>query len=307
MLLAASSGGAKNLKIAYVAGGSTTTFLTTENQATLATARAAGASIQMFDPDFDPTTQYNEMENVIASGKFNSIILTPISAEVMCPLVKKAIAKHIEVVTAIDPVCGLSYANGAATWYPGTLQSVSSQTPVWWDSYFKYISSANAKGGQVAVFTGPSILPLTVNTNNGAKKEFSGTKLSIVSTTAGDYTSATAFTMATDVFKAHPQVRVVVSNYSGMTQGIVEAAKQAGILGKLRIYDVGGTTQALQYVADGTLQMSVPLYPKAFGSLPAKALIEHAEGKAVPHTVDPIYPPQFITKSNWKSFEAEAY
>jgi ribose transport system substrate-binding protein len=301
------SAGSKTLKIAYLTGGSTTTFLTTENSAVLDTARAAGASIQMFDPAFDPTTQYDEMANVISGGKFNSIILTPISAQVMCPLVKKAIAKGIEVVTGIDPVCGLSYANGAATWYPGTLEAVSAQTPIWWDAYFDFIAKANPSGGEAAIFTGPSILPLTVNTNNAAKKVFAGTKLTVVSTSAGDYTSATAFTMAADVFKAHPHVRVVVSNYSGMTQGIIAAAKQAGILKSLRIYDVGGSKQALQLIASGTLAMSSPLVPATFGKLAAQALIEHADGKTVAHYIDPIYPLRFITKSNWQQFEAESY
>jgi ribose transport system substrate-binding protein len=295
------------LRIAYLTGGSTTTFLTTENSATIDAARAAGASIQMFDPAFDPTTQYDEMANVISGGKFNSIILTPISAQVMCPLVKKAIAKGIEVVTGIDPVCGLTYANGAATWYPGTLETVSAQTPTWWDLYFEYIAKTNSGGGEAAIFTGPSILPLTVNTNNAAKKVFAGTKLSVVSTSAGDYTSATAFTMAADVFKAHPHIRVVVSNYSGMTQGIIAAAKQAGVLKSLQMYDVGGSKQALQLVASGTLSMSSPLFPAKFGKLAVQALVAHAEGKSVAHYVDPIDPPQFITKSNWQQFESGAY
>ena len=299
--------GATNLRVAYITGGSLTTFLQVENAITMNTLKKAGAHVQMFDPAFDPTTEYNMMQSVVSGGAFNAIILLSLSGTVMCPLVKQAIKKGIIVVTGINSVCGLDNKNGPATWYPGTLQAVTGQTPSWFDSMFHYVKQQNPGGGQVAIFTGPSILPLTANTNNAATKVFASSNLSVVSTVAGDYTAPTALTAAEAVFKANPNISIVVSNYAGMTPGIVAAATAAGILNKIKIYDAGGTKQDFPLIASGTLAMSGLLVPRAIGQQTALALIQYAEGKKVPKWSNVGDLPIWITSSNYKKYLKYAY
>jgi ribose transport system substrate-binding protein len=299
--------GVKNLRVAYITGGSLTTFLQVENTVTVNTLKKAGAHVQMFDPAFNPTTEYNMMQSVISGGAFNAIILLPLSGVVMCPLVKQAIKRGITVVTGINSVCGLDNQNGSRTWYPGTLQAVSGQTPSWFEALFQYVKSQNSNGGQVAIFTGPSILPLSTNTNNAATKVFAGSNLSVVSAVAGDYTAPTALTAAEAVFKANPNISIVVSNYAGMTPGIIAAATSAGILNKIKIYDAGGTTQEFPLIQNGTIAASGLLVPRAIGKQTAKALIQYAQGKKVPKWSNVGDLPIFITASNYTQYLKFSY
>lgn len=297
----------KQLRIAYLAGGTSNTFLTTENTATMNTAKAYGARIQMFDPEFNATTQYNEMQSVISGGKFNAIILLPLSGTVMCPLVKQAIKKHILVVTGVFMVCGLDYKSGSATWYPGTVQSVPAQTNSWMIDFFKEIVATNTTGGQVAIFTGPAILTLSQITTKAATQVFAGTKFSVATTIAGDYTSPTAYTAAQNLFTSNPNINVVFVNYAGMTAGIIAAAQAAGVLNKISIYEAGGVKASLPAVANGTIKMSAEYYPGPIGKETALALIHYAQGKKVPRYNGVGDQRKWITQANWKLFSKTAY
>ena len=294
------------MRVAYFTAGTVNSYLTTENASTVSTLEAHGASVTTFDSTFSPTTQYDEMQTALASGKYNAFIVMANASQAICPMIKAAIAKKIPVVTVIDAVCGLDYQNGAAAWYPGTLQAIPAQTPQWWDQFFQYIVKNTPQGGQTAIFTGPPVVPLTVNTDNAAKKILTGTKLQVVDESTTDYTPTTAFTVAEDVFRAHPNIKVVISNYSEVTTGVIAAAKAANIK-NLTIYDVGGTQGVLPLITNGTVAMSAELEPAKFGVMSADALINYAEGKTVAHIVQPLEPPAWITKANVGQFVGVAY
>src|SRR6202034_4816899 len=63
-----------------------------------AVASADGASLNAFDANNSPQTQFDQLQTVINSGQYNGIITQPIESTGLVSLVKQAIAKGIKAV-----------------------------------------------------------------------------------------------------------------------------------------------------------------------------------------------------------------
>jgi ABC-type glucose/galactose transport system permease subunit len=63
----------------------------------------------------------------------------------------------------------------------------------------------------------------------------------ILSTMSTDWTSATALTDTQNLLQAHPDVNTVLLAYGGELPGVVQAVKSAGMSGKVKVFDIGGS------------------------------------------------------------------
>ncbi len=302
------------LKIAYFTAGTNLTYFTVANSAAASEAAKLGATFQLFDSAQSVTTQVDQMQSALSQG-FNAWIVQANSGPSVCNVVKQAIAKKVLVVTTTNPICNLSAANGDATWLPGTVANIGGETPAWWTEFYQYIAQANPNGGNVAILTGPAINPLTINNNAAANAVFGkNPKFHIVANEATNYTTPQGLSAMQDILQANHNVNIVVSTYSGLTQGIIPAVKAAGLMGKIKIYDAGGATTSQQYIASGELQMSFVLLPGQTAIDAVDAVVNAYNGKSVAHFINPLTPQDpavpgtlFITKSNVAKFASLGY
>lgn len=302
------------LKIAYFTAGTNLTYFTVANSAAASEAAKLGASFQLFDSAQSVTTQVDQMQSALSQG-FNAWIVQANSGPSVCNVVKQAVAKKVLVVTTTNPICSLSAANGDATWLPGTVANIGGQTPAWWTEFYQYIAQQNPNGGNVAILTGPAINPLTINNNAAAKSVFGkNPKFHVVADEATNYTTPEGLSAMQDILQANHNVNIVVSTYSGLTQGIIPAVKAAGLMGKVKIYDAGGATTSQQYIQSGELQMSFVLLPRQTAIDAVDAVVSAYNGKTVAHFINPLTPQDpavpgtlFITKSNVAKFASLGY
>jgi ribose transport system substrate-binding protein len=307
-------GGVKALKIAFFSLGTSNTYLVKAQDGVVSEAQKYGLSVHIYEANFNAVTQYDQLATALSSGSYNAFIIDPVSGQPICSEIKQAISKHILVVTAILPACSLYTLNGVAQWEPGEVANVGGQTPDWWDGFFQYIAAQNPNGGKVIILTGPTADSLTAQTDTAAKKELPASKFTIVSNQATDYTTADGYKVAYAALEANPSANILISNYSGVTLGVVSAAKALGRLSSLKIYDAGGTTQIMDLVKAGEVQASYILLPYREATESVKALVDYVEGKPVPKFInpytssDPVLPhgQLWITKANVDQFLADS-
>lgn len=305
-----------SLKIAFFTFGSSNTYLVKVNNAVTASAKKVGAHVVTFNANWTVQTQVDQMQSALARGGYNAFIIAPVEGTAVCSLTKQAIKAGILVVTAINTVCGRDSQNGINQWQPGELTMVGGQTPSWWDAYFSWINKDNPSGGQTIILTGPAVSSLTTNTLAAAKKELRS-NFDVVATEATDYTITQGYQDATALLTANPGAKILITNYSDITTGAVQAAKALGRLSTLKIYDLGGSNGGQALVKAGEVRMSYLLMPAAEMTLSVNALVEHVEGKKVAHYMTPYVSSDpllkathgslFITKGNVAEFKSLGY
>ena len=84
---------------------------------------------------------------------------------------------------------------------------------------------------------------------------------------------------------AHPNIGMIVSHYSGMTDGVVLALERVGRLGDVKVFDSGGTKEAAQYVKDGSIVSTTAIASREAAACPLAMLSAAHEGQSVPRVV----------------------
>jgi ribose transport system substrate-binding protein len=292
--------GGESLNIGLFMTGSTNAYQQNMISSAEKTAKELGAQITVLDSEFEAQTQINQMQLAAQRGSYNAWIVAPSSGELECTQIEAA-AEEVPLFLAganacdghTENVLGVSLASRPET-YEG-----------WWN----YILE-NAEPGPISVILGPPELETTVTaekTLEAALEKHPGFEPSIQTT---DYTTGQAFKVAQDVLQANPDLKTIVSNYAGMTEGVLSAVKQAGDVGKIAIYDQLGNKPAVESVEKGEITMTEPGLPRDETQYAVEALVKNAEGKPFVKEYNPVNSLKFngapfVTKENASEFEAQ--
>ncbi len=259
-------GGCAPLHIALLMAATNNTHLQSAMKGAKEAAEKIGATIDVFDPNWSPSIQYNQAQNVISSGKYNAIVAEMNDGNQACKILSEtAREKGVLVSVANEPICDRAANEGDALWSPGTLNYVGgSQGRGPFRDWIMDIAKENPGKQKVAVVTGPDLNANTINTDLALKDvKAKYPEFEIVAVVRTDYSVVQGNSKTLPLFQAHPDLTILISNYSDMTRGAVQAAKQAGALGngKLKIYDSGGNVWSFQAVKDGQIESTRTLLP----------------------------------------------
>jgi ribose transport system substrate-binding protein len=246
------------------------------NRTANSVAKQLGAKLTVFGSN-DVATQIQQIQSASTSGRYNAWIVAATDPNQECKLIQQQ-AKKVPVLIINQGLCGND------TYTDGTVSFVGGQTSAIYTQYFDYVVKDNASGGNVVLLTGPN---LNYNTINAVKGFEAMTKANpqfkSVASQQLDYTSATAYDATTSLLRAHPETNILITNYSDMTVGAVRAIDQLGLTGKVRVYDLGASKQALADVKSGGIRMAYPLLPVEEMSTAVKVLCDFWQGKKVEH------------------------
>lgn len=290
-----------SLNLAVFYNPTNNAYIAAYNRTAPAVAKQLGIKLTVFDAP-DEATQLNQIQTAEASGRYNAWVVAAVDPDQECKLLL-SIGKKVPLLVLNQGLCGHN------TYTPGTVSFVGSQTRQVFSQFFNYISHQNPGGGQIALLTGPA---LNYNTNNceaGFKAMLKAhPNFTTVANEQLDYTQAQAFTATTDLLHSHPGVKIIITDYSDMTVGAARAVHQAGQTGKIQVYDLGASTQAIQDVEAGEITMSDPLLPVTEMAASIKAMVRYWEGKPVYQYYNPAaqlnFPgAPFITTKNVSHFK----
>ena len=289
---AAPSANDKTLEIAYLSFAVANSYDAPMLAAAKAAAAAGNANITVFDANLDPADQVKQLQDAVASGKYDAIITQPLYGAGMVEDVKKAIAAGIAVGN-IDQILG-SDMTTADFQVPGLSSNVAFVP-----------SELGKKIGNLVVTACADLKADAAHPCNvgyiwsvkaaaldiALKKAFDEAiaphpEIKVVSDTGESfYTTALGLKAAQDIVAAHPDVSVIVSADQAIT-GAVQAVKD--IKDKVRLVGYGGGAVALQGIASGERFGTVMQMPATEGGLGTKNLIDAIRSGTPVAGVDPL-------------------
>lgn len=296
-----------DLKIAYFSAGTSNSYLQAAIDEAKKTASEIGADLDVFDGAFDAQTQFDQMQQALTSGKYNSFVVEPNDGNLVCDiLTKDAPEKDILVSVFNLPICGRATNLGEETHQPGTLTYVGGQTLDVYEAWVQDVIDSHPDGARVALVSGPDLNANTICFFEAAKAFEDAEGFEVVAQQTTDYTTPKAFDAAQTIVRANPDLDIIMSNFSGMTRGVVEAVDGRDV----EIYDFGGDEWALDNVRSGSLTSSVMMLPRAETREAIQAVADYVEGKEVPTFVnladsDELPGTPFATRDNVADFTAE--
>src|SRR3954451_17190322 len=299
-------GGCGQLKIGVFLAGTNNAYLQSNIKAIKATAAKAGASVKIFDGMFDPTTQFNQLQNALANGQFNAYLVAAVDGAQACRILTvQAPAKGVLVSVMNQALCRRGTAGNQELYAPGTLHFViASSTKEGFTSWLMQVAQSNPGPQKVAVITGPDLNSNTVNTDAAVKAvQQKYPDFHVVATQRTDYSTQKGQAVAVPMLQAHRDLTMLVSNYSDITRGAVAAATQLGMDRKFQIYDAGGNSWAFNAVKQGLISSTLKFAPYQEAQNATQALIDAWKGKPVDRVT--VISNVLVTKANLAGSGAE--
>jgi ribose transport system substrate-binding protein len=131
-----------------------------------------------------------------------------------------------------------------------------------WNSIADYVAKANTGPTNAIVLSGPASVGSVKESNAAwAKMVKEHPNIKIVATEPTDFTTAVGFSATQTALAQHPDANIILSVYSGVTQGAVKAIQAAHDEGKVKLYDQGGDTASIAAIKEGAQTMTAPDFP----------------------------------------------
>ncbi|OOP60500.1 hypothetical protein BMF89_16675 [Arthrobacter sp. SRS-W-1-2016] len=305
------------LKVAFFAYGSSTAWEVAMTKSAKETAAHLGIDMTVFDSNENAQTQFNQMQTALTSGKYNAWTFAPVDGSLICSVVQQAATKGIAVINQQAGVCGKDGESGDAARVPGLLSFVGGigASASTWKAFTDYVSKDNPDPTTAVVLSGTAGVAQTISSSDAIKALHTARPdFDVLGTYATDYSSQSGYNLTQQALQQHPNVKVIISIYSGITTGARQAVKEAGLAGKVKIYDVGGDTEAVAAVRTGLQTMTVPQFPATQVRTALETLDKLNKGQIDGPVIKmndgstlggPNGEPFFVTKSSAANFTAE--
>ncbi len=134
----------------------------------------------------------------------------------------------------------------------------------------------------------------------GVREALKGSNIELVDVLADDFDKARAKRNVVDTLAARPDINCMVGFYDYNTPAILEALREAGKLGQVKIVAFDEDPITLGGVKDGTIVGTIVQQAYEWGYLSMIALAKYVEGKksAIPADGRVILPTRIIDKDN---------
>lgn len=273
---AAPSAPAKTLQLAYISFAVANSYDAPMLAAAQAAAAAGNAQLTVMDGNLDPAAQTKQLQDAIASGKYDGIVVQPVYGGALVTGVQDAIAKGIAVGN-IDQVLGTDFTTADAQ-VQGLSANVifvaSNLGKKIADLAIKACADTGANPCKVGYIFSVKAAGLDQELRKAFDAEIASTpSIQVVAEGESFYTSALGLKASQDMLTAHPDLNVIMGADQAIT-GALQAVDSAGVKGKVRLVGYGGGAVALQGIASGDRYGTVMQMPATEGRVGVANLIQ---------------------------------
>lgn len=249
-------------------------------------AEEAGVRLTMVDGRNDPSIQQGQIDTFITQG-VDAIIIVPTQIQALAPMLDETEAAGIPVV-AVNRLPAEPELNRLATFvgsneeYAGTVQGEA-------------IAEMLGGEGDVVIIWGQIGHPAQVGRTAGTKAvldQYPGIR--VVREDTSEWQRANALELMENWIQAGFNIDAVIANNDESAIGAAMALEQVGMLDDVFIAGVDATPDALRFMRDGKIDVTV--FQDAYGQGYAciDAAIRAARGEDLPTITDipflPVYP-----------------
>ena len=274
--------------IALLVAGSANTYTWTAalEEGAKAAAEANGVELTIFEANFDPVVQFNQLQDAMASGLYQGLLIQPVSTQT-CDLVTSDAVKDNLLVVALEVgLCGQDTEVGEGLWTPGSLTFIGGQYAMpGFLSYTGSILETNPGPQKVIEVIGPQDYGTTRSWDAAKAQTWAGApEFEVTATVYTDFSTPDAYKKTLDALQANPDTTIIVSQYIDMTKGIIKAVQDLGKTG-IKIYDFGGSIESVKMVESGEAVATFADYPISMGEAGVMAVVDAGLGKPVPKVI----------------------
>jgi|TARA_B100000405_G_C16646277_1_gene396812 ribose transport system substrate-binding protein len=296
-------------EVAYLSASSANTWLASSVKEMEAVASANGINITEFDAQFDPAKQTAQLQDAIASGKYDGIVVCAIYGVGLIPDIEAAIAAGIEIVvlnqvvgpdlTTSDPqVDGIAASVLAAPYRSGTRHGNLTVQACEGNDDCKVVFIYGIKG-----------IPLDDAIRQGFDDVIANhSNIKVVAEGEGKYLGPDGGIAATqDILSSGNAFDVMVGADQSM-QGAAIVLADEGMTGKVKLIGLGGSGPAIKGIKDGSWFAGVFGAPGTEGRLAMEAMVDALNNGVDQGGIDPLssIPDEgLMTADNISKFTAE--
>lgn len=267
---------AKTLEIAYLSFAVANSYDAPMLASAQAAAAAGNAKLTVFDANLDPAAQAKQLQDAVASGKFDGIITQPLFGAGLVAGVKEAIAAGIAVGN-IDQILGDDQTTAEAQ-VDGLMANVAFVPSTLGRKIGELVVKACAELGANPCTVGYIYSVKAAALDTTLKLAYdevvaSHPEIQIVGEGESFYTTALGLKASQDLLQAHPDISIILGADQAIT-GAVQAVDAAGLKGKVLLVGYGGGAIALQGIASGERFGTVMQMPATEGRLGTEQLIQ---------------------------------
>lgn len=285
---AGTTAAAKPLKVAFFNAVATNTFTKAAVDGIEAMAKKVNAEVIAFDAKFDATVQANQMQDAVATGKFDIFIVIPINNAGLVPVAQEAVKAGITVVSILSTI--------------GTnLDTLKSSV----DGVITIGQTFTANGTDIAdqvvkacgTLSPCKVAYMPADAKQATEKIRSDAVLAglakvsaieVVSTQPGGFDAGSGLTAAQNIITAHPDIDVMAASAGQAISGAIQAIGQAGLTGKVKVVSNGATIEDITGIRDGSIFASPVFLPRTEGSMAMELGAKAHRGEKVPTEVDEL-------------------
>ncbi|HEY4199118.1 MAG TPA: sugar ABC transporter substrate-binding protein [Devosiaceae bacterium] len=289
LTLAANPAAAANFRVAYLASSSQNGY----NQAIFAGIQKAAkdlgdVDVEMFDGAFDSAKQYSQVEDVVAGGKFDAMIVTPNDTVGIATALEEATKAGMKVAATLFPIG--PNLDTLEPQVPGLTTTVANLTSVdataQANAVVDYCAQKNPC--KVVLMLGQLIYPFD-NLRNDVYRKILGEhpNIQIVASGEGNYDPQQSLTVMQNILQAHSDLDAVLSCADQHIAGVIIALKDAGIdPGSVYLMGLGLNQIMVDSIRAGEASATLAQHPYITGVEALKAMETTLKGGTAPTSID---------------------
>ena len=264
----------------------------------IATGKAMGAEVILFDAEMNGEKQFDQAKQAIADG-FDGIFIVPLDPATGAKIVQICQDAGVPLATSTTDV------DEASRDLLDVRVGISGQTQG--EAIAKYVADVFKDDGplKAVIITGTPDVEVSQARTAGFKIGVEGTNIEIVAEQSADFDKAKALAIMENFLVTMPEVTIVFGHDDQMAAGAVEAIEAAGNLDEIIVTGIGGNKEGLQMVADNKIFVSFIQEPHVEAALAVDALLKIIRGEEVEFTKGNYIelPRTLITKDNYTDYD----
>lgn len=295
MLLPVGCGQKSGKKLAFVTNNASDFWTIARKGTEKADEELADTSVEFKIPsDGTAAEQKRIIDDLLAKG-IDGIAISPVDPANQTELINQT-SKQALVVTQDSDA-----PNSQRAVYVGTDNVAAGRQAG------QLLKEALPEGGKIVVFVGKLDAQNAKERLQGIKEVIAGTKIEVLDTRTDDADHTRAKANAADSLVKYPEAAAFVGLWSYNGPAILNAIKEAGKIGKVKIVCFDEDDQTLAGVKAGEIVGTVVQQPYEFGYQAIKVMRQILDGdrSGIPATKQAFVPTLIIKKDNVEDFTAK--
>ena len=296
-------------RVAYLSASSANTFLLASVAEMQRVAGAGNVEMVEFDAQFNADLQTTQLQDAITSGRYDGIILVALNGPGLVPDVEAALDAGLEVVL-FNQIVGDDLTTNEPQ-VDGVAASIMAPPVVTGQraAQITVDACAGLDPCRVVYLFGIRGIPLDVALRQGFDSVIAGhPNIAVVAEGEGQYLGPEGGINAMqDILQAQPDFDVVVGADQSL-QGVELVLADEGKLDGVALIGLGGSSPAIEGIADGRWYGTVFYAPGTEGRLAMEAMIAVLSGGTITGGIDPnanLLDGGKVTAANVGEFTAE--